>query len=373
MRNSFEEITTYKKNLLQGTCIDIYGDDYTTEVNLSKYFVHLYNELCYTYSVESSIQVKDFLDDLFQNYACSEEDYLLKAETSDNEAIDKIDYQSSQYFLRLKDKLLIEIYNHRVTFYYGKEISFNEVQEIIKSIKKSEVKKKLSHKFYMIAANAHTEYGFDLEEFEIKKYDINIENNYNDDFLSVNNIVCDFLKEDNKNGLVLLHGKYGTGKTTYLRHLISIINRRFIYLPLNLMDSISSPNFLPFIAKYRDSVLILEDCEDLLLPRSSGNISNNSLVNLLNLGDGLLSDALSLKLICTFNAEIKRIDKAILRKGRLIARYEFLELNIEKSKAIAQINGIKRVIDSPLTLAEIYNGNEDDFSNLDSTRKVGFL
>ena len=34
-----------------------------------------------------------------------------------------------------------------------------------------------------------------------------------------------FLLEDNKSGLIILHGKQGTGKTTYIRHLINLGNR----------------------------------------------------------------------------------------------------------------------------------------------------
>ncbi len=152
---------------------------------------------------------------------------------------------------------------------------------------------------------------------------------------------------------------------------MNTINKRFIFLPLDLMDAISAPNFLPFISKYKNSVLILEDAENLLRPRTSGQQQGNSLVNLLNLGDGLLSDALSLKIICTFNAEIKQIDQAILRKGRLVARYEFKPLEIDKAQLIAEKIGLKDKITAPSTLADLYNKNKTDFGN-NTSGKVGF-
>jgi ATP-dependent 26S proteasome regulatory subunit len=92
----------------------------------------------------------------------------------------------------------------------------------------------------------------------------------------------------------------------------------------------------------------------------------------LNLGDGLLSDALAIKLICTFNADLKDIDRAILRKGRLIARYEFKPLNTEKAKALANSLGVKNNVNKDLTLAEIYNLEKYDYSKVNDNKKIGF-
>jgi hypothetical protein len=111
---------------------------------------------------------------------------------------------------------------------------------------------------------------------------------YNDDFLDIHKLITDSLMSKGKNGLILLHGIYGSGKTYYLRHLMSNIDRKFIYFPLNMIDSISLPEFLPFISQQPNAVLILEDCESLLAPRERGMGNASALSNLLNLGDGLL-------------------------------------------------------------------------------------
>jgi SpoVK/Ycf46/Vps4 family AAA+-type ATPase len=177
---------------------------------------------------------------------------------------------------------------------------------------------------------------FELTDFDIKPFDIDIETHYNDDFQDIHSLIIKALTTKDKNGLVLLHGKYGSGKTYYLRHLISNIERKFIYFPLNMIEELSSPEFLPFISQQPNSVLILEDCESLLVHRENGFNNASALSNLLNLGDGLLSDALSVNVICTFNSGLKKIDDAILRKGRLLARYEFKELEISKARFLAQ-------------------------------------
>ena len=96
------------------------------------------------------------------------------------------------------------------------------------------------------------------------------------------------------------------------------------------------------------------------------------LSNLLNLGDGLLGDALKLKIICTFNCELSKIDDAILRKGRLAFRYEFGPLNTEKANRLFSILEKNTTTEQPLTLAELFNFDyENQVSNL-SRKSIGF-
>lgn len=344
---------------------------YDDEIHPGRLFVHLYKELYDTYSVFGNINIELFMKRLSDKYKLSKKNYFLKEEFSKRKKVTEIDYNSCTYLIKLKDKLLVYVTNYKVVFYYSETIIFDELKDIIGLIKNSKKEKKHKRKFYMISANSHAEFGLEFRKFNIKKQELNIEDNYNNDFPEVDKNIRSFLNDDKKNGLILLHGKYGTGKTSYIRNLLSEVDKRFIFLPVNMMESISSPNFLPFISKYSNSILILEDCETIIKQRESGS-SDNSLVNLLNLGDGLLSDALSIKLICTFNADLKQIDQAILRKGRLIARYEFKELSLEKTNKLYHKNGGKDSLKEPKTLAEIYNYSLKNFENQSSNKKIGF-
>jgi len=363
-------LNKFSDSFLKGTHVDIFGN-FDDELHLGKYFIHLYNELCNTYNVYASIDLKSFLKKLSEKYQLTEQNFILKEEQAKNKSLCKVDYSSSAYLIILKEKVLLEINSYKAEFWYGKEVDFEEITEVVKLLEQAKKKKKHKQKFYMVSTTGKNEAGLEFKKFDIKKMELSIEDNYNEDFYPVHNTINDFLQKEDTNGLVLLHGKYGTGKTTYIRYLMSTINRRFIFLPLNLMEAMSSPSFLPFISKFKDSVLILEDCEDLLKPRVSGNTNNNSLVNLLNLGDGLLSDAFSFKIICTFNANIRQIDQAILRKGRLIARYEFDELSIEKAQNLWEKLKYEGKVEKPTILAEIYNKESRDYSEI-STKKMGF-
>ena len=207
-------------------------------------------------------------------------------------------------------------------------------------------------------------------ESKIKKVNISIEENYNDDFLPVHKDITDFLAT-RESGLILLHGLMGSGKSSYIRHLINKYPTDYIIVPTSLTSRLADPDFITFMVHNSNSVFILEDCEQLLMDRSV-NIFNGGISNILNMSDGLLSDIMNLKFICTFNADIKTIDQALLRKGRCYAKYEFKELCEEKVKALNdKYNlGIKEI--KPMTLAEIYNADRTEYADKPKQKKIGF-
>lgn len=77
--------------------------------------------------------------------------------------------------------------------------------------------------------------------------------------------------------------------------------------------------------------------------------------------DGLLGDAMHQQIIATFNCDLTTIDPALLRKGRLIANYEFNKLDLESSKKLSDKLGFgTERINEPMTLAEIYNQGDQE-------------
>jgi hypothetical protein len=211
----------------------------------------------------------------------------------------------------------------------------------------------------------------DLEKLPIKKMDIKIDMHYNDDFLAVHSEIENFLTNDNS-GLAILHGKQGTGKSSYIRHLITSTDKKVIYFTSDMAQEIASPSFISFIMEQKGSIIVLEDCEELLAARNTGRGGLNiGISNILNMSDGLLGDALQLKFICTFNAPLKDIDKALLRKGRLVARYEFNDLSAEKANVIIT----EQMLDvppqlAPISLANLYNYEKPAFEQM--KRAIGF-
>lgn len=169
------------------------------------------------------------------------------------------------------------------------------------------------------------------------------------------------LKEDN--GLVLLHGLPGTGKTIYIKFLSSIINRDFIFIPEVLADSINSPELLPIILMLERPVIVIEDAEKMLVSRDKN--TNNKVSSILNLSSGILGDYVNASVICTFNSDLHSVDKALLRKGRLIGNWEFNLLDVERCRKVAALHGIEMENTKPMTVSDILN-HKNTVSNTSS-------
>ena len=200
--------------------------------------------------------------------------------------------------------------------------------------------------------------GLDLKAMEIKRTKLAIDLFYESDFAETDALIQKRLNAKNDKGIVLLHGLPGTGKTTYLRYLIGKIKKRVLFLSPTVADNLMDPEFVELLIDNPNTVLIIEDAENIIMDRRQSNSSSVS--NLLNISDGLLADFLNVQLICTFNNSLTLVDSALMRKGRLIAKYEFGKLGVKKSQALSDHFGNSTIINKPMTIAEIANQHEKD-------------
>lgn len=200
--------------------------------------------------------------------------------------------------------------------------------------------------------------GLDLKAMEIKRTKLAIDLFYESDFSETDALIQKRLNAKNDKGIVLLHGLPGTGKTTYLRYLIGKIKKRVLFLSPTVADNLMDPEFVELLIDNPNTVLIIEDAENIIMDRRHSNSSSVS--NLLNISDGLLADFLNVQLICTFNNSLTLVDSALMRKGRLIAKYEFGKLGVKKSQALSDHFGNSTIINKPMTIAEIANQHEKD-------------
>lgn len=210
--------------------------------------------------------------------------------------------------------------------------------------------------------------GFKLQSCDIKTLDVNIETMYNDDFSEIDKIITDKLTNEHK-GIIMLHGEPGTGKTNYIKHLTSVIKKDFIFVPSNFIHYLTDPSILDFLLHNKGKILVLEDSENYIKER--GQVASDAVSTLLNLSDGIMADILKMQIICTFNDKISNIDSALLRKGRLIASYEFKELDRNKAIKLGDSLGLSELPEK-LTLAQIFNTKDKEFSTKKERKLVGF-
>ena len=178
---------------------------------------------------------------------------------------------------------------------------------------------------------------------------------------------CDYQKEMWDFELSENNSKYYTNgilshNTFFLRYLLqrlTKINKKVLYFPPTMIETITEPSFFNFITDWtlengKRTILLIEDAEPLLASRNSNR--NLGITNLLNLTDGILNDILSIQIIATFNTGLGDLDDALLRPERLIARKEFNKLSKFDCKLIAEKIGLNpEYIDEDMSLAEIYS------------------
>ena len=286
----------------------------------------------------------------------------------DNEIEDSEDiYMAGEW-----QSTVIRIYDEEIIYYidsdgvllwYHNQDPEEAVKQVLKFIPLKVVKPKEAE-IKLVAFNQE----YYTIDSKIQPTKINIDENYNDDIKPVLEDVKNFLNE-RKSGLILLRGIIGTGKTNLIRHLVTTFPKNYILVTNALASHLASPEFISFMLDHRNSVFILEDCEQILMSREQ--TVSGAIANILNMSDGLMSDIFNVKFICTFNADINKIDDAILRKGRCFANYEFKPLCKGKTKALLEKLNIHIDDPQPMTLAEIYNYSDEDYIK-QSTKKIGF-
>lgn len=211
---------------------------------------------------------------------------------------------------------------------------------------------------------------FKLISSPLKKTKENIELVYGGDFVGFHNNIVKSLKYKSS-GILLLHGIPGTGKTSYIKQLTRIVNKRkFIIIPNYMIRDISNPTLVPFLLQNPDSILIFEDAEEAI--KSRDGHGGSAVADILNLSDGLIGSALNCSIIVTFNTGLKNIDSALMRKGRLIGEHEFKTLSAIDSNKLLKALGKNYFTTTPMLLTDIYNYGEEVFKTENKRATIGF-
>jgi hypothetical protein len=258
-----------------------------------------------------------------------------------------------------------------IIYYDQEKISFTDMEKEVDGMTICSYLPSNKNQFFTIQTS---QMGFHLKASYVKELDIDIELNYGKKFVKIDENIINKLK-NTKSGLFIFHGSPGTGKTSYIRKIISTLSeeKTIIYVPTYMMSQMADPELITFISSFKDTVLILEDSENIL----ANTINNRSqaVSKILNMSDGLLNDSMEIQIIATFNTKKKLIDPALTRPGRLQVDYKFNKLSKINSQKLIDNLKINKIATSAMSLAEIYEGHNQtivDDLNDNEENAIGF-
>lgn len=197
---------------------------------------------------------------------------------------------------------------------------------------------------------------YEKESFEtiaipVQPVKINMSLNYSVEFSEKEENLLSILNTSDKNGILVLYGPRGCGKTHYLRRLIPLVKKNFFYLPPHLLDSIYIFNlFLNFLKKQKGSVLILEESETYFSQRGSKqhvDVLLSSIESLIKSND--------LQIILTLNAEKDDIEEDIITSNSLIFHHYFDNITLEQANKLSSKLKKKVKFFESVKLSKVYN------------------
>lgn len=325
------------------------------------------NKIPLIYRIDKNRYDKSFITDLFTFLNPPSRSFRVVENFTDK------DLTLNEFTIAFEKDLILQYDTEDLSFYLDpdKHLEPNEKNPFFILIQMVAGYKKKASERNKIHVVYRGDYGFDKIGFDVKKVNIDLESNYNDDFKDVAESIIKNLNNKDKTGLYILSGIHGSGKTTFIRYLAGKLTRNIIFISPDMVNHITDPSFIPFLMDNSDSILIIEDAEPALQKRD-GTARTGAISNILNMTDGLLSDCLNISIVATFNTTMKNIDDALLRDGRLVKSYVFDKLTKEKSTNLLNKLGHNIEATEPMTLAEIYYYGSDNKRNKFETKKIGF-
>lgn len=150
-------------------------------------------------------------------------------------------------------------------------------------------------------------------------------------FLTENISIDDYIHSfmESPSPVLILMGPPGTGKSTFIRNVaFHVKNKAMLCSKTEIM---LRTGFVDEIMNQKCKLVILEDADDVISTRKSGNVF---MAGLLNATDGVVGSGDKKIIITTNLANEEDIDHALMREGRCFDVVKFRNLTIEEATVV---------------------------------------
>lgn len=300
----------------------------------------------------------------FNNYTVEIDEYLLNKSNSINSTIDVFDIElaNERKFLNINDSIYISYtiinknsensFVNNVSIYYKSIDDLENINKITEDIIDLELaldatQSKLNTAFL-------TDEGFEIEPVEKLELDEEIDAYYSKETLkSINRLTKTLKKTDN--GLSILYGARGTGKTSLINHLCNKLNKQFVYIPNVMIEAFPNNDVAEFLKANQDTIIVLDDCETVLTDMYSK--SNIYVSNIMQLLEGILSHSVKLNIITIFNTEKEdEICETLLNSNSLIDVVNFTLLSEDESNNLSKTLNLNKVFKNKNRMIDVLKG-----------------
>lgn len=300
---------------------------------------------------ENSLKIKE--ENVFTDIIPNGEEYIVN---------DKV-------FCKINDNIFLS-YNknsensliNNVIVYYKSKLDIDKVEELINNFEKFAIEQ-----ININDSNLHTvsisKGG--LEIISLDRGEKNLENInlfYNEETIKSVRKSIKILEKENS-GIAILYGERGTGKTNIIDLYIQSLDKKFIYIPSNMIENtISNPEFMDIVRNIENPVIILDDCE----------FTFNSLYDRSNLISSIILqyiegiDKIDINFIMIFNGIYSEIDSNFLESNSLISSVEFNYLSIDEANKLSKHLNNKTKYKNKVKVSDIKR-NRKNIQN-----KIGF-
>ena len=354
------------------TNYQLYDVVYGNEIPTEQYYVVKYDKLPSKFTDISISYEPDIVKELVKNGFVESKRINIKAKSHETTTQSLYVNEVAQIFIRTykNSRGYKETKEDHIHLEICYDISKGDIKEQLdfSIFKKYEIPKKKANIQLVKSDMGH----LDTEEYDLYVPPTDLELNYGNEFNKIHEVIVKRLNSNNDKGIILLHGDPGTGKTSYIKHLTTLVkDKDILFIPPSMAEMLSEPTIIPFLMDHKNSILIIEDAERVISDRE-GNGSPAGVSNILNLTDGILGDCLNIQVIATFNMKREKIDQALLRKGRLIAEHKFEKLSVEETNKLLKHLEKDKIVEEGMVLADIYNIDTEVYKTSNKGNKIGF-